>query len=67
MSDTSNDPLYATMSLVRIAEMNPESIAEKLSLLYHKNEIREKLKANLLQEKLGNENEVEKLYQLIHS
>ena len=30
-------------------------------------EIREKLKANLLQEELGNENEVEKLYQLIHS
>ena len=50
-----------------IAEMNPEAIAEKLSLLYHKNEIRENLKANLLQEKLGNENEVEKLYQLIHS
>ena len=50
-----------------IAEMNPEAIAEKLSLLYHKNEIRENLKANLSQEKLGNENEVEKLYQLIHS
>ncbi|MBK6801314.1 MAG: PaaI family thioesterase [Novosphingobium sp.] len=27
MSDTSNDPLYATMSLVRIAEMNPEGRA----------------------------------------
>ena len=50
-----------------IAEMNPESIAEKISLLYHQQDIREKLKANLLQEELGNENEVEKLYQLIHS
>ena len=49
-----------------IAEMNPEAIAEKLSLLYHENEIRENLKANLSQEKLGNENEVEKLYQLIN-
>ena len=47
--------------------MNAEAITEKLSLLYHKNEIRENLKANLSQEKLGNENEVEKLYQLIHS
>lgn len=27
MSDTSNDPLYKTMSLVRIAEMNPEGRA----------------------------------------
>ncbi len=27
MSDTSNDPLYRTMSLVRIAEMNPEGRA----------------------------------------
>ena len=27
MSDTSNDPLYETMSLVRIAEMNPEGRA----------------------------------------
>lgn len=27
MSDTANDPLYETMSLVRIAEMNPEGRA----------------------------------------
>lgn len=50
-----------------IAEMNAESIAEKLMNLFYKEDIREKLKAYLLQEELGNENEVEKLYQLIHS
>ena len=27
MSDTASDPLYETMSLVRIAEMNPEGRA----------------------------------------
>lgn len=49
-----------------IAEMNAESIAEKLLSLYNDNSLQEKLIANLKKEKLGNENEVEKLYHLIN-
>lgn len=48
-----------------IAEMNAVSIAEKLLLCTDKT-CREKLTNNLKQEKLGNENEVEKLYKLIN-
>lgn len=49
-----------------VAEMNAEAIAEKLMQLYHEEDTRMKLKANLRQEKLGNENEIEKLYQIIN-
>lgn len=49
-----------------IADMNAESIAEKLQYLYNDRALQEKLISHLKKEKLGNENEVEKLYQLIN-
>lgn len=49
-----------------VAEMNAEAIAEKLMQLYHEEGTRMILKANLRQEKLGNENEIEKIYQIIN-
>ncbi len=49
-----------------ITEMNAESIAERLMQLYHEEAIRRSLKFNLSQEQLGNENEIEKLYQIIN-
>jgi len=49
-----------------IADMNAESIADKLMQLYYKKETRERFKTNLLQEIQGNDNEVEKFYKLIN-
>lgn len=49
-----------------IADMNPESIAEKLLSLYKDESLRQKLIANLEREQLGNENEIQKLYKLIN-
>lgn len=48
-----------------IAEMNSSAIAEKLLLLYSDSSLRLQLSQNLKKENLGNENEIEKLYQLI--
>ncbi len=48
-----------------IAEMNPKSIAENLILLIKDRDLRYQLSINLKKEKLGTEQEIVKLYELI--
>lgn len=48
-----------------IADMNPQGIAEKLMQLIADPNLRDQLSANLKSEKLGNEEEIYKLYRLI--
>ena len=48
-----------------LAEMNPESVAEKIEQLFRSDNLAEKLKENLKKEKHGNEEEIEKFYALL--
>ncbi len=50
-----------------IAEMNPEAIADAMVSLIENKEMAAFFTANLSNEKLGTEEEINKLYQLIHS
>lgn len=48
-----------------ICEMNAQSVAEKIEKLILNPELREKFTDNLKNEKIGNEDEIQKLYELI--
>ena len=48
-----------------IAEMSPESIADKICMLIDDAALAEKLSENLKEESVGNEGEIDKLYKLI--
>ncbi len=48
-----------------IAEMTPESVADKVCALIDDPALAKKLSGNLKRENVGNENEIEKLYRLI--
>ena len=48
-----------------ICEMNPEDIAEKIIELYQNESLRKRYTANLKAQRISNESEIEKLYQLI--
>ncbi len=48
-----------------LAEMNPESVAEKIEHLFRSENLAEKLKENLKKKKHGNEEEIEKFYALL--
>ena len=49
-----------------IVDMTPEAVADGIERMLSEDGLREKIIGNLLQEHLGNETEVEKLYQLIN-
>ena len=49
-----------------ICQRDPKLIADRIMEIINDNSLQEKLIANLKKEKLGNENEVEKLYHLIN-
>lgn len=48
-----------------IAKMNSDSIAEKIEKIYLDENYRNTLIKNLFQEKLGNEEEIEKFYKIL--
>lgn len=50
-----------------ICEMNAQSVADAVERLINDKALREKLSYNLSQEKIGNEEEIQKLYDLIES
>jgi glycosyltransferase involved in cell wall biosynthesis len=49
-----------------IAEMNAQSVAEKIEKIYRDQDFKNEIINHLSQEKLGNEDEILKFYQLIH-
>ena len=48
-----------------LAEINPESIAEKIEMLLNSGELREQLSENLKKQDLGNEEEIDKFYAML--
>ncbi len=50
-----------------ICDMNPQAVADAVEKLINDKALRDKLSYNLSQEKIGNEEEIQKLYDLIES